>query len=284
MWGGWSLAAGRMALTVGAVPALDEGMAVVADVRDCAQCGASFAPRREHARFCGAGCRAAWNREHTGGPAAEWNALLWSLTAMGDTSERLRRVRAWDRARALAVIGEAVWWITMVDASLVRHHPRAYNAAMAGQAPAERELVEETLAGLRFVRNQIDGRADLAEFTGPGEPGPAAGDGHITGWVWEPVPAPALGSLSARARAWEMTRYRAYQAQLAGHPLGETFGRTAGFLKQAAAGATCATDVSVHAIDAIAGPDRPAAADCQDHAISVVCAQPVDRDLRGQGW
>ena len=31
-----------------------------------------------------------------------------------------------------------------------------------------------------------------------------------------------------------MTRYRAYQAQLAGHTIGETFGRAAAFLKQAA--------------------------------------------------
>jgi len=31
-----------------------------------------------------------------------------------------------------------------------------------------------------------------------------------------------------------MTRYRAYQAQLAGHTIGETFGRAAAFLKLAA--------------------------------------------------
>jgi hypothetical protein len=223
-------------------------MTVVADIRDCEQCGASFAPRREHARFCCVGCRAAWNREHMGDPAADQSALLWSLTAMEDTSERLCRVRAWDRARALAVIGEAVWWITIVDATLVRHHPQAYDAAMAGQAPAERELVEETLAGLRFVRNQIGGQADLAEFIEPGEPGLGAGGGHITGWAWKPVPEPARESLSPRGQAWEMTRYRAYQAQLAGHTIGETFSRTAGFLKLAAANAHSITDANVHAI------------------------------------
>ena len=237
-----------MALTGSEVPALDEGMTVVAGIRDCEQCGSPFAPRREHARFCCVGCRAAWNREHVGGPAVEESALLWSFTAMGDTSERLCLVRAWDRARALAVIGEVVWWITMVDATLVRHHPQAYDAALAGQAPAERELVEETLAGLRFVRNQIGGQADLAEFIGPGEPGPAAGDGHITGWAWKPVPEPALESLSPRAKAWEMMRYRAYQGQLAGRTIGETFGRTAGFLKLAATKAPSITDVSAHAI------------------------------------
>jgi hypothetical protein len=222
-------------------------MTVVADIRDCEQCGSSFAPRREHARFCCVGCRAVWNREHMGDPAVEESALLWAFTAMGDASERLRRVRAWDRARALAVIGEAVWWITMVDATLVRHHPHGYDAVMAGQAPAERELVEETLAGLRFVRNQIGRQADLAGLILAGEPASAAGGGHITGWAWKPVPEPVLEQLSPRAKAWEMTRYRAYQAQLAGHTIGETFGRAAGFLKLAAANAPSITDASTHA-------------------------------------
>jgi hypothetical protein len=36
-------------------------------------------------------------------------------------------------------------------------------------------------------------------------------------------------------RAWEMTRYQAYEAQLAGHSIGETFGRAAAFLKLASA-------------------------------------------------
>ena len=56
------------------------------------------------------------------------SALQWSITAMSDTTERLPRVRAWDRPRAFAVIGEAVWWVTIVDATLVRHHPEAYDA------------------------------------------------------------------------------------------------------------------------------------------------------------
>jgi hypothetical protein len=245
--GRWSLRAAWMALTGSVLPAFDGGMTGVADIRECEQCGTSFVPRREHARFCCAGCRGVWNREHMGDLAAEESALVWSLTAMGDTSERLCRVRAWDRARALAVIGEAVWWTTIVDATLVRHHLQAYDAAMASQAPAERKLVEGTLAGLRFVRNQIGGQADLAEFTGPSEAGLGAGDGCVTGWVWKPVPEPALGSLSPRGQAWEMTRYRAYQAWLAGHTIGETFGRTAAFLKLAAANAPSITDAGTHA-------------------------------------
>ena len=40
-----------------------------------------------------------------------------------------------------------------------------------------------------------------------------------------------------------MTRYRAYQAHLAGHPIGETFGRATAFLKLTAANANTTTDM-----------------------------------------
>jgi hypothetical protein len=219
----------------------------MADIRDCEQCGTSFVPRREHARFCSARCRAAWNREHVGGPAAGASVLVWSITAMSDTTDRLTRVRAADRPRAFTVISEAVWWVTMVDATLVRHHPDAYDGVLAGQSPTERQLVEETLAGLRFVRNQIGDEADLAEFIEPGESGHGAQRGRITGWTWRSVPEPSLGSLPSRGQAWETTRYRAFQAHLAGRTVGETFGRAAAFLKLAAANAPAITGASVQA-------------------------------------
>jgi hypothetical protein len=219
----------------------------VADIRNCEQCGTSFVPRREHARFCSARCRAAWNREHMGDLKAGASALVWSVTAMSDTTGRLPRVRAWDRPRAFAVIGEAVWWVTIVDATLVRHHPDVYDSVMARQPPAERRLMEGTLTGLRFVRNRIGDEADLGEFVEPGEAGQGAGERRITGWTWKPVPEPALTSLPPRGQAWEMTRYRGYQAQLAGHTIGETFGRVTAFLKLAAANAPTVTDANVHA-------------------------------------
>src|SRR5215470_18303314 len=210
---------------------------VVADIRSCEQCGISFVPRREHARFCCVRCRVMWNRGHAGDLKAGLSALQWAITAMGDTTDRLPRVGAWDRPRGFALIGEAVWWVTIVDATLVRHHAGAYDAAMAGQDPAERQLVEKTLAGLRFVRNRIGGKADIGEFIEPGQVGPGAGEGRVTGWRWRPVPEPALASLPPRGQAWEMTRYQAYQAQLAGHTIGEVFAPAAAFLKLAASNA-----------------------------------------------
>jgi hypothetical protein len=219
----------------------------MADIRSCAQCGTSFVPRREHARFCSVRCRAAWNREHVGDLTAGASALVWSVTAMSEAAERLTRVRAWDRPRAFAAIGEAVWWVTIVDATLVRHHPDAYDTVMTGQAPERRRRVEGTLAGLRLVRNRIADEADLGEFIEPGPAGPDAGQRPITGWAWKPLPEPALGSLSSRGQAWEMTRYRAYQAQLAGHTIGETFGRSAEFLRLAAANTSASTATRVQA-------------------------------------
>jgi hypothetical protein len=220
---------------------------VVADTRDCARCSTSFVPRREHAPFCCVRCRAAWNREHMGDPEADASALLWSLAAMSETTGRLRQVPARDRPHALAAIGEAVWWVTIVDATLVRHHPHAYDIVIASRPPERRELVEGTLAGLRFVRNRIGPEADPAAFLQPGKPGPDAGGGRITRWTWEPVPDPAFASLPPRGQAWELTRYRAYQAHLAGHTMGEVFGRAAAFLELAAAKAMSVTGAALHA-------------------------------------
>jgi hypothetical protein len=241
---------GPAALTGSAAQALPEEKPVVADTRTCEQCGTSFAPRREHARFCSPPCRAAWNRAHTSDLDAGTSALQWSITAMNDTTERLSQATAWDRPRALAVIGEAVWWVTIVDATLVRHHQDAYDGVMASQAPAERQLTEETLAGLRFIRNRIGGEADLTEFIEPGEPGepgPDPGDGHITGWTWKPVPEPKRTPHALHGQAWQMTRYEAYQTQLAGHTIAETFTRAAAFLKRAATDAPARPNASTHA-------------------------------------
>ncbi len=214
----------------------------MADTRNCEQCGAVFVPRREHARFCCARCRVLWNRDRSGDPAAEATALLWSVTAMTETTERLPTLRAWERPQAVAAIGEAVWQVTLVDATLMRHHPDIYDRITADQTPVRRLLIEETLAGLRFVRNYIGYEASLAEFIQVS----GTGGVRITVWSWKPVPQPALAALPPRARAWEMARYRAYQAYLAGYTIGHTFGRTADFLNLVAA----------HALS-IPGRERP---------------------------
>lgn len=217
----------------------------MADTRECERCGSRFEPQREHARFCSARCRVAWNREHmtpdklTGarlgaetdsGPQTQKTALAWSIIAMRETTERLGRVMARDRPHAFAVIGEAVWWVTIVDATLVRYHPEAYDRALASLPSAHRRVIEGTFGGLRFVRNRMGYYEDPADFI---QPQPGTGgyrDAPITAWTWKALPKPAVETLPPRGRAWEMSRYRAYTERLAGHTVGETFQRAAGFL------------------------------------------------------
>jgi anti-sigma B factor antagonist len=207
-----------------------------ADSRGCARCGALLVQQGEHAGFCGGDCRVAWNREHLGDPAVDASSLTSSMAAMSEATARLPAVKVWDHPQAFAAIGEAVWWITMVDATLVRHHPGAYDTVMAARGLAERELIVEGLAGLLFVRNWIGRGAELGEAIDTG-----AGTRRITQWTWKPIGEPALAGLRPRARAWELARYRAYQACVAGHTIGKTFGQAVAFLTPIGANATSST-------------------------------------------
>ena len=207
-------------------------------------------PRREHARFCSVRCRVAWNRENRESrqqaayPAAEVNALQWSITAMSDTIQRLARVRAADQPRAFAVVSEAVWWVTIVDATLIRHHPETYDAVLAARTAPERRLIEGTLAGLRFVRNRMGSQVDHVDFIRPRAHAQGPGGDRLTAWSWKSLPTPSMSSLPPSGRAWELRRYRAYQAQLAGSSIGDTFDRVAGFLTVAAASAPVPADAA----------------------------------------
>jgi hypothetical protein len=194
------------------------------EVRQCAQCGLPFTPRREHARFCSSWCRMAWNRDHAGVASTPAVAIGWSVTAMTESASRLSAAGPWDLPQLAAAVGETVWWVTLVDATLVRYHPRDYERALAGKS-VRRRKTEETLEGLRYVRNQLGKSVDPAVFI------QSAGG---TAWEWGTQRDPGLGELAPRARQWELSRYRAYQARLAGHDIVRTFARCTAFLDQAA--------------------------------------------------
>jgi hypothetical protein len=216
-------------------------MAVVTDYRHCEQCGSRFEPRREHARFCSAECRDEWNREHSTDPAGGASALLWSITAMNGTADRLPTVSAADLPRGFAAIGEAVWWVTIVDATLVRHHPEPYDRVLADAPPAVGRLIEDTLSGLRFVRNRMGHYVDHVDFFDPCAGRSDDDEAPITTWLWKPQREPTLTGLSPRGQEWELGRYQAYQARLAGHAVGEVFGRAVEFLNRAASSACLET-------------------------------------------
>ena len=231
----------------------------MAETRRCERCGKEFEPKREHARFCSARCRVAWNRESWNQASQDqqkwgsenWadevrgpqrtgtSALSWSITAMRDTTERLGRVRASDRAQAFAVIGEAVWWVTIVDATLVRYYPEDYDTALASLPGQRRRETDTTFGGLRFVRNRMGYYADHADFIEP-RTRPDGGDAPITEWTWRSLPPPSVAALPPRGQEWELSRYQAYQDLLAGRTIGETFGRTSAFLDLVAAAARAA--------------------------------------------
>jgi hypothetical protein len=213
-----------------------------------------FMPKREHARFCSARCRVAWNRENWNQvnrdqqkwgsenwddgerrPGTEPSALGWALVAMKDTTDRLGKVKASDRAQAFAVIGEAVWWVTIVDATLVRYYPDEYDTALAGLPGWQRRVNEDTFGGLRFVRNRMGYYADHADFIQPRPDEEAGGDAPITEWTWRSLPAPTVETLPPRGQEWELTRYQSYQDRLAARPIGETFALASAFLTLVAA-------------------------------------------------
>jgi hypothetical protein len=187
-----------------------------------------------------------WNKANKTDPAAEESALEWSVSAMQDVTARLPWCDAEDRPRAFAVIGEAVWWVTIVDATMVRHHLEAYDDLLASYSLTERRLIEGTLGGLRFVRNRMGVDVNRVDFVEPVASRHGAKE-RITEWIWRSVPEPAFTSLSPQGRDWEKSRYQAYEDHLAGQTIGEVFGRAARFLNLAAAKAISSADSALAA-------------------------------------
>jgi endogenous inhibitor of DNA gyrase (YacG/DUF329 family) len=203
----------------------------MSDKRRCAQCGREFRARREHARFCSPRCRTDWNRENTGIPGPGDDALEWATAALADTTGQLLEASGWKEPEGFAVITEAVWWVTMVDATLVRYHPDAYGRALASRDSRSRPVLENTLGGLRFVRNRMGYEADPADFIQVRAGSATAPAVRVADWTWRPVPEPCWPSQADPGQQWELSRYRAYQAQLAGHPIGDTFAQATAFLQ-----------------------------------------------------
>jgi hypothetical protein len=195
--------------------------------RGCEQCGAAFEPRREHERFCSARCGVDWNGRDATGSSAGDAALGWSVTAMDAAVRRLALTGPAGAPHALAVISEAVWWVTIVDATVIRCHSASREQALARLDPAARKATEGAFAGLRFVRSQLGYFADPSDFL---QPPPGAGDVPPAAWTWRQVPVTSRGAVPPRGRAWEVSRHRDHQAHLAGRPAGDTIGRAAAFL------------------------------------------------------
>ena len=169
-------------------------------------------------------------------------ALGCSVTAMAETVQRLSSAAAMDLPQALAVISEAVWWVTIVDATMIRYHHGAYDHALAALDPAARQAAEATFAGLRFVRSQMGYRAGPADFI---QPQPVQGGTEyapVAKWIWKPVPAPELEAVPRPGRGWEISQHQQYRTYLADHPIGQTIVPVAALLTQVHAAADRAVE------------------------------------------
>jgi len=156
---------------------------------------------------------------------------------MRAATDRLLAATTHDPHTAFMVVTEAVWWVTLVDATLVRYHEGDYGRLLAGLDPAERQEIEDTFGGLRFVRNQMGRQASpdglICRPTHPGVPAD-----RVAEWIWNPTCEPERGAQSEPGQYWELTRHNSYEAQLAGQPIGSSFTRAAAFLQQAWAAAS----------------------------------------------
>jgi hypothetical protein len=139
---------------------------------------------------------------------------------MRETTDRLLQAEGWDIPHSFAVITEAVWWVTMVDATLGLGDCRA--------------TIEATFSGLRFVRNRMGYQADHGDFLRPRVTDAGTAKGRVAEWTWRPVRKPGLASLPVRGQEWELARFRDYRSDLAGHTIEDTFGRAVPFLMSAA--------------------------------------------------
>jgi hypothetical protein len=150
-------------------------------------------------------------------------ALDWSVAAMNAATERVNRINAVGLAEAFAAIGEAVWWITVVDDNVRDRHGKAYRRATRATTPNP----TDTMRGLRSARNRICHEVEVVDFIVPVGSRPDRGDGRVSAWAWQSVPPPR--SHASR----DIAGHAAYESALAGQNIVYTFGLATGFLQLA---------------------------------------------------
>ena len=168
-----------------------------------------------------------WNDEHAGVAAAPAAAIDWSVTAMTEAARRLSSPGPRDLPRLADAIADAVWWVTLVDATLVRYHPRNYETTLGPQRPAARDRADPRRAAVRPQPARQVRRPRRPDHAGRSRGHPARLDMAVTA-------QPDVSGLGSRARQWELSRYHAYQARLAGRDVTAAFAWCAEFLALAA--------------------------------------------------
>jgi hypothetical protein len=152
-------------------------------------------------------------------------ALDWSVQAMCTATDRVNKIQAANLDEAFAAIGEAVWWITVVDDNVRARYGKAYSRAAQATSPRP----GDTMRGLRSARNRITHEVEIVSFIEAIGSRPDPSDGRISGWSWCSTPPPT------RRTASDIAGHRAYEAALAGKNIVYTFGLATGFLRLALA-------------------------------------------------
>ena len=115
-----------------------------------------FTPRREHARFCSARCRVAWNRLNASDTPAEGGALGWTITAMRETIDRLLRARGWDRPHARSPL-------VSIPSAVIPESRRLVRNPRVGKRPPQRFHHEPKEPGQHQRQRQSNGQ-DLGKI------------------------------------------------------------------------------------------------------------------------
>lgn len=152
--------------------------------------------------------------------------------AMNDATDRINKIPATDLPRAfaatLSAIGEAVWWITIVNDTLWHNYRGAYDQATVLTAPDP----TDTINGLRSVRNRIGHKVDLVDFLEPLASRAWSVDGRITAWAWKAVMPPERGDRSTRDHRRDLDLQQSYERALAGQNIWQPFMLATGFFNQ----------------------------------------------------
>ena len=151
-----------------------------------------------------------------------------SLMAMNDATDRVSKIAASDLPHAFAAIGEAVWWITIVDDTLRHDHRAAYQHAAGRTSPDP----ADTKNGLRSVRNRIGHKVDLVDFICPVAAREWSADGRITAWVRKPIQPPQQRDRTGRRHKRDLELHHAYIRAPAGQNVWPPFMLPAGFFGQ----------------------------------------------------
>ena len=96
-------------------------------------------------------------------PAGQY-AVVIHVGPFGQLVEAVRKLlhwaaergRAWDKPRAFfGLIGEAVWWVTIVDGTLVRHHLKPMTAYWESGLHKSASGSREPWRGLRYATGPL---------------------------------------------------------------------------------------------------------------------------------